>query len=163
MKLPLGHFLPSIIYALTLAGCSAESAPSQAGPCNELVHDGSTHSVALASNPPSPPLGGTISEGNYVLTSARLFSVPRDVNITRRLGASLQIRGDVIAQVTELDGALERNTFKYTAANNMLSLVDSCAASSTKTHGYSATSAGLEIFVQEPGTGYTLQQIFSKR
>jgi len=162
MKPLLGPF-PSLLTFLALAACSAESAPGSAGPCNDLAHDGSTHSVALASNSPPVPSGGAISEGSYVLTAARLFNVPLSVDITRRLGASLEVRGDVIEQVTQRDATLERSTFKYTVASNMLSLVDTCSGSSANNHGFIATATQLELLTPEPGTGYTLHRIFTKR
>jgi len=163
MKLLRSHFLPSILAVFTLAACSSNSASDTGGACNELAHDGSTHSVALASNPAPAPVGGTISEGNYVLTTARLFNVPGSVDIKRQLGVSLAVRGDVIEQVTQLDGATERNSFKFTVASTMLSLVDTCAGSSAVTHGFSATPTQLETFTQEAGTTYTLHRIFTKR
>jgi len=163
MKLLLGPFLPSLLKVLTLAACSAESASGPSAACNDLVHDGSTHPVALASNPATPLLGGTISEGNYVLTSARLFNVPGNVNFMRQLGASLEVRGDIIEQVTQVDGTIARSTFKYTVGNTTLSLVDTCTASGAKDHGFSATTTRLEILSEEPGTGYTLHQIYTKR
>ena len=160
---PLVCPFPAIVTVLALAACSAESAPSPAGPCNDLGHDGSTHSVALASNMPPVPTGGTISEGTYVLSAARLFNVPLGVDFARRLGASLEVRGDVIEQVSQMEGTLERNTFKYRVANTMLSLIDTCAGSSAKTHGFIATSTQLEFLTQEAGTPYTLHQVFTKR
>ena len=163
MKSSFGPFLRSVLTVLALAACSSESAPGATGPCNDLAHDGSTHSVALASNPAPAPVGGVISEGSYVLTAARLFNVPLDVDIARSLGASLEVRGDVIEQVAQVDGTLQRSTFKYTVANTMLTLVDTCAASSSKTHGFNASPTQLEFLTQDPGTAYTLHQIFTKR
>jgi hypothetical protein len=148
---------------LALTACSAENAPGPASSCNDLVHDGTTHGVALASNPPTPLNGGVISDGNYVLTAARLFNVPANVNFTRQLGASLQIRGDVIQQVSQVDGQLERRTFKYTVANTTLSMVDTCTSSTARTHGFEASSTRFEFLSEEPGTGYTLHQVFTKR
>ena len=162
MKPRIGPHLVSLFTFLALAACSAESA-SPTGPCNDLNHDGSTQAVALASNAPPEALGGTISEGNYVLTTARLFNVPLNVDLSRNLGASLEVRGDVIEQVTQVDGKLERSTFKFSVANKKLSLVDTCAGSSAKTHEFSAMPTQLEILTEEPGTQYTLHQIFSKR
>jgi len=89
--------------------------------------------------------------------------VPLNIDVARSLGASLEVRGDVIEQVTQVDGRIERSTFKYTVANTKLSLVDTCAGSSVKTHGFSAMPTQLEILTEEPGTQYTLHQIFSKR
>jgi hypothetical protein len=163
MKSVLGPFLPSIFTVLALAACSSDSEPGPAAPCNDVVHDGSTLTVALASNSPPPPTGGTISEGNYVLTAARLFNVPGTVDITRQLGGSLEIRGDVIEAVTQVDGKLERSTFKYTVASTMLSMAKTCATSSTETHGFIATPTQLQLLTQEPGTPYTLNQVFTKR
>ena len=163
MKPFAGHFLPSVLKILTLAACSSENAPSPAGPCNDIVHDGSTHSVALASNPPTPPLGGAIAEGNYVLTAARLFNVPLNVDVKRQLGASLEVRGDVIEQVSLVDGTLERSTFKFTVANTMLSMVDTCAGSTAENYGFTATSTQLQFLSPDPGTSYTLNQVFTKR
>jgi|GEM_PF-2626447 len=163
MKPPLAPALPSVLVFLALAACSAENAPGAASSCNDLVHDGTTHGVALASNPPTPLLGGAISDGNYVLTAARLFNVPANVNFTRQLGSSLEIRGDVIEQVSQVDGSFERRTFKYTVANTTLSMVDTCASSNAQTHGFEATSTRFEFLSAEPGTGYTLHQVFSKR
>jgi len=161
MKSLLGLYLPSMFMSLALAACSAESAPAE--PCHDLAHDGSTQSVALASNSPPEATGGAISEGSYVLTAARLFDVPLNVDLTRRLGASLDVHGGVIKQVTQVDGMLERSTFKYTVSNTMLSLVDTCGGTGSKSHGFSATPTQLEILSEEPGTAYTLHRIFSKR
>jgi hypothetical protein len=163
MKPLLAPVLPSILVFLALAACSGDDAPGSASSCNELVHDGTTHVVALASNPPTPLFGGVISDGNYVLTAARLFNVPADVNFTRQLGSSLQIRGDVIEQVSQVDGKLERHTFKYTVANTTLSMVDTCASSSAQMNGFEATSTRFEFLSPEPGTAYTLHQVFTKR
>lgn len=163
MKPLLAPVLRSLLVFVALAACSAENAPGAASSCNDLVHDGTTHGVALASNPPTPLNGGVISDGNYVLTAARLFNVPANVNFTRQLGASLQIRGDVIEQVSQVDGQLERRKFKYSVANTTLSMVDTCASSNAQTHGFEATSTRFEFLSEEPGTGYTLHQVFTKR
>jgi hypothetical protein len=163
MKPFLHPLLPSILAVFALAACSSGSATDPVGVCNELVHDGTTHSVALASNPAPPPVGGAITEGNYVLTAARLFNVPVSVDIQRQLGASLAIRGDVIEQVTQVDGVIARSRFKFTVANTMLSLVDTCAGSNAETHGFGATPTQLEILSPEPGTPYTRHHIFTKR
>jgi len=164
MKPLLDRVLPSILVFLALTACSSENAPGSASTCNELVHDGTTHGVALASNPPTPLFGGVISDGNYVLTAARLFNVPANVNFTRQLGSSLQIRGDVIEQVSQVDGKLERRTFKYTVANTTtLSMVETCSSTTAQTHGFEAASTRFEFLSEEPGTGYTLQQVFTKR
>jgi len=162
MKPRIGTSLVCLFTFLALAACSAENDPAS-GPCNDLAHDGSTQTVALASNSAPEALGGAISEGSYVLTSARLFNVPLNVDIARQLGASLEVRGDVIEQVSQVDGTLQRSTFKYTVANTMLSLVDTCAGGSAKTHGFIASSTQLELLTDEPGTTYTLHRIFRKR
>lgn len=163
MKSPRRSVVPSFLVCFALAACSAESEPGSAAACNDLVHDGSTHSVALASNPATPLSGGVISDGNYMLTAARLFNVPSNVTVTRQLGSSLQIRGDVIEQVSHADGKIERRTFKYTVADTTLTMIDTCASSSAQSRGFEATSTRFELLSEEPDTGYTLHQVFSKR
>jgi hypothetical protein len=163
MKPLLAPVLTCILVFVALVACSAENAPGNASTCNELVHDGTMHGVALASNPPTPLFGGVISDGDYVLSAARLFDVPANVNFTRSLGSSLQIRGDVIEQVSQVDGKLQRRTFKYTVANRTLSMVDTCGSSDAQTHGFEATSTRFELLSAEPDTGYTLHQVFNKR
>lgn len=121
------------------------------------------HGVALASNPPTPLFGGVISEGTYVLTAARLFNVPASVNFTRQLGSSLEIRGDVIEQVSHADGNIERRKFKYTVANTMLTMSDTCTSSVAQSRSFEATATRFEFLTEEPGTGYTLHQVFTKR
>jgi hypothetical protein len=151
------------VLATALAGCSSEAPGGAASACNDLVHDGSTLDVALASNPPPVPFGGVIVDGSYVLTSARLFNVPGAVVLERRIGASLEVRGNVIEHVSHVDGEVSRSTFQYTQAGTTLSLVDTCAASTASSYGFSATPAELELYSPEPGTAYTLEQIFTKR
>jgi len=163
MKPLLGSLLPSTLIVFGLVACSAESAPGPSGPCNDLAHDGSSQSVALASNPPNVPLGGAITDGSYVLTAARLFNVPHDVNFSRQLGGSLQVRNGVIEEVRQVDGKLERSTYKYTVANTTLSLVNTCTSADAGTHGYSASATQFELFSPEPGTDYTLHRVFTRR
>lgn len=164
MKRPLGLVVPFLLTFLTLTACSSENAPGSSATCNELVHDGSMHGVALASNPPTPLFGGTISDGSYVLTAARLFNVPATMNPTRQLGSTLQIRGDVIEQVSHSDGKVERRTFKYTVASTTtLSMVDTCASSTAQTNSFEASPTRFEILSPDPGTQYTLSQVFTKR
>jgi len=164
MKRLLGPAVPFLLTFLALTACSSENAPGSTAACNELVHDGSMHGVALASNPPTPLFGGTITDGSYVLTAARLFNVPATMNPTRQLGSTLEIRGGVIEQVSHSDGKVERRKFNYTVASTTtLSMVDSCASSGAQTNSFEAAPTRFEFLSPDPGTEYTLHQIFTKR
>jgi len=154
-------FLVGKLLAPVLGGCSAE--PADPPGCNDLVYDAPTFAVALASNPPPLPAGGAISEGSYELTSARLFEVPGDVAINRRVGSELDLRGDVMQHATSVNGTLTSGTSRFTASGTTLSVVESCPSTASKTYGFTATPTTLELHSPEANTPYTLQQIFTKR
>jgi hypothetical protein len=160
------YLVPSLLsvpFLLLTLGCSGGgSNPTPASQCNDLVHNGSTLTLALASNPPPDPAGGTLHDGDYVLTAARLFRVPNDVDVERKLGISLKVKGDVIERVSHIDGQVERHSFTYTIDGTKLSLNDTCSSSGTQTHGFSATATELELIMDEPGTPYTMNQVFTK-
>lgn len=164
-------FLPalvSVIAVFSLTGCSAGNAgaPQPGGECHAVAHDGSALDMALASNPPQSPAGGTIVPGNYVLTAARLFNVPGNVTIARKLGGSLQINADGMLHTSFVDGTQTRRTSQFTTAGTSLTLVETCPGSTSATLEYTATPALLELYTVEPGvsgTSYTLESVYTKR
>jgi len=146
-----------------MAGCSGGETSTSAKACHDLAHDGSSLTVALASNPPPDPAGGTLTDGTYVLTAARLFKVPNHVDIVRQLGGTLEVKGAVIQRAISTDGTLVRGSFTYTISGTTLTLVDTCGSSGSETYEFIATPTQIELLLAEPGTPYTLNQVFTKR
>jgi hypothetical protein len=154
----------SFFLAISLAGCSGGEGGTASSPaCNTLAQDGSPLTLALASNPPPEAAGGTIDDGTYALTTARLFYVPTNVDITRSIGITLEVKGDVIERVSEIDGKVTRHSFKYTKSGTTLTLTGTCGTTETETHGFTAKTGQLELITPESGTKYTMDLVFTKR
>jgi hypothetical protein len=144
-------------------------APSVA--CNMLVNDG-PHVVPV-NQPTSPPapLGGSISDGTYVLTTYNIFIGPDGQPvllgdfwasvIMTFAGTTMQsIEGYRMEGLDHLPGTAR--TYTFTVSGTAMNVAETCPMMTpAATTDFTANANEFRLYV--PGSGETTEEIFTKR
>lgn len=139
------------------AGAEAGSPP--VGPvtptCNAIVQKGSAVTPVIANGPlPKPPMGGTVADGTYMLTSIVVHAPPSPTDPAPgpAMKVTIGIAGNVFQSVTEQHKNVFRHNGTFTYGGTTATMTFDCEhptpilPSPPKTFEYSATATSIVTF-----------------
>jgi hypothetical protein len=148
---------------LALFGASACSSSSSPMACNSLVDDAATVTATEVAAAAPTPAGGMIADGTYALTALTEYTGPGGAtgNLAMSGSVVMAIAGTTMQQAGQLNGQENRYTTTITTSGTMITTMDTCPASASATHLYTATPTALRIY--DTNSGLTLEQTYTRR
>jgi hypothetical protein len=105
-------------------------------------------------------VGGTIAEGEYVISALRIYSQTRPAPPSV-VKAVMSIEGTTMQQVGDRDGEERRYTSTFTVSGTTVSIEDTCPQSNLDTPSFNATPTSLSLFSESQGEVFEIE--FTKR
>ena len=155
---------------LLLFACAAILAPSSAHACNTIVNNGPTVTVREGAMAPPRPLGGTITDGTYVLSATTLYlapgvpptptSMPSDTLGTYSM--VFEFKGNRILSVGTSNGKETRYVTTFTTSGTTIFEKDICPLpEESSSRSFTAYERELRFYM--PSKHGTLEFILTKR
>jgi hypothetical protein len=157
----LWRWLALMALARVFSACSSDSSDTPVASCNTLVDDGPSVTITAASAAAPTPVGGAIEDGTYELSAMTLYTDTSADLPPGTLSAVFEITGDVMQQVSKINGSEQRYTTSFTISGISISMVDSCPSWSSETHSLTATPTEYRIY--DSLTSGVLEQVYTRR
>lgn len=143
------------------------------GTCNAVVQQGASFEILATQAAAPAPQGGTIADGTWLGTSAKIWgsSSPEGTKVGTGALSTWEVTGTTIQVISTgaSSGKVTRRTLTLSTVGTTFTLSEACAnplsdggLEPAQTGGYTATATTMSFFSQGSGSA-TLEFVFTKK